>query len=52
MYDDARATAREVADSGVQRTWALPKLLWLLPGDGPAGPGSPCGTAATTWPTG
>ncbi|MEV4535901.1 FGGY-family carbohydrate kinase [Asanoa sp. NPDC049518] len=26
MYDDARATA----EAGMQRTWALPKLLWLL----------------------
>ncbi|GIF66363.1 carbohydrate kinase [Asanoa ishikariensis] len=26
MYDDARAPA----DAGMQRTWALPKLLWLL----------------------
>ncbi|MEV0715376.1 FGGY-family carbohydrate kinase [Asanoa sp. NPDC050611] len=30
MYDDARATDREVAETGVQRTWALPKLRWLL----------------------
>jgi sugar (pentulose or hexulose) kinase len=30
MYDDARATGRAAEDTGAQRTWALPKLLWLL----------------------